>query len=659
MQQLTEAENEVVESQKREIEALKEELVRAKSGGGEMYAMDGDYNLVVTASSSFGSCESEQPSSYCFAENQRLAERASLAELQQVNADVKKDVDELEASKCRITEEIDTLKQQVKTLVEERTTLIKEVEVYSHVSEMAEELEESQMIRAKLELQIKELTQRLEELLSERDAALEKAETENMIREEMQKEMKALYEEKIVVDTQLADLQRGGGGGCNLRGLSSNTPSVASSVYEADIQLLKKEIDVIRAENESLRVTAKREAATIQGLNDEIRSLSAENVSIKRSASSSLCDDPLSRKRALALSQGSVGDDDHHTREYKRSIGYEPNRERLGSTGSCNSASYESDNVSVLFGQDSIAGGSKNSDDKSDHHDIRAHAEKLLYWATKSAERRKVTSSSSSGSQVLTRQYTVPATIGLPPRAGQQTNKMKKINGPSLLPPRPPSSVQYDEDRAGSVGDKENGTAFNILSRGKTNKGVSEKAVIFNLDQVQSQDSSCQCSVSPFSGNDPHAEFYLPKLGLACTCGQTSVVEDREAFAKSPTSLRNILREWQCDFLQSLHIYTADQFLRAHKAGANDMARSMKKWRVSNNMESVRSKECYVALTVWSRTAKVVLRSIKNQQAIGRSIEKPSFLDISFADAHTVCSVSTLGQLSSVGGGRVNEMMEI
>ena len=107
-----------MESQKREIEALKEELVRAKSSGGEMYAMDGDYNLVVTASSSFGSCESEQPSSYCFAENQRLAERASLAELQQVNADVKKDVDELEASKCRITEEIDTLKQQVKTLVQ-------------------------------------------------------------------------------------------------------------------------------------------------------------------------------------------------------------------------------------------------------------------------------------------------------------------------------------------------------------------------------------------------------------------------------------------------------------------------------------------------------------------------------------------------------------
>ena len=41
-------------------------------------------------------------------------------------------------------------------------------------------------------------------------------------------------------------------------------------------------------------------------------------------------------------------------------------------------------------------------------------------------------------------------------------------------------------------------------------------------------------------------------------------------------------------------------------------------------------------------------------------IEKPQFLDISFsADTHTITSVSTLGQLSSVGGGRPFEMMEI
>jgi hypothetical protein len=62
---------------------------------------------------------------------------------------------------------------------------------------------------------------------------------------------------------------------------------------------------------------------------------------------------------------------------------------------------------------------------------------------------------------------------------------------------------------------------------------------------------------------------------------------------------------------------------------------------------------------VWTRTAKVVLRSIDKQREAGEEfIEKPGFLDIAYSDTYTVGSVSTLGQLSSVGG-RVNEMMEI
>ena len=76
-------------------------------------------------------------------------------------------------------------------------------------------------------------------------------------------------------------------------------------------------------------------------------------------------------------------------------------------------------------------------------------------------------------------------------------------------------------------------------------------------------------------------------------------------------------------------------------------------------MPLARSKECYVALMVWSRTAKVVLRSIEKQKEAGEEkIEKPGFLDIAYEDSYTVGSVSTLGLMSSVGG-RVNEMMEI
>jgi len=77
-----------------------------------------------------------------------------------------------------------------------------------------------------------------------------------------------------------------------------------------------------------------------------------------------------------------------------------------------------------------------------------------------------------------------------------------------------------------------------------------------------------------------------------------------------------------------------------------------------------------VALKIWSRTCKVVLRSIREQKEEQAKnggeveedlmIEKPHFLDITFADSHTIASISTLGQFSSVGGdGRPFEMMEI
>ena len=614
-QQLAEAENAVVELQRNEILSLKEQLRK------------------------------------CYEEKNQFGS----SDMKNLAADIKM----LEASKSRINEEINTLKKQVKILASERTSLIKEVEVYGHMSELGRELEEEQNARRQLEDQVKKLRKQLTDVLAEKNAAKDKAETEAMIREEMQKEMKTLYEEKIAQDKQLADLQASG----------SNPPSVASFMYEEDIERLKKEIDAIRAENESLRVTAKREAATRRVLDEEIKSLSAESFMMKKR--SSYCEDPrdaaASRKRALFLSQGSVGRE--RLREYNRSISYEP-RVRLGSGGSDNSLSHESDNVSVLFGQDSIAGrtsenpeSTNSNDSRSDHKGIRAHAEKLLYWANKAAERNKACSSNSvsSGLQSVLRQHSVPASIGLPPRSQSCLSRGRK---PGLLPPRPPQAPLEDgavgierTESIGSVGDKENGTSFNILTKRKPNVVcVSDHAVIHNLDKIETM-GSCQCSVSPFSGNDPHAEFYLPKLGLACTCGHSSIVEERRLFSKNPTSLKNILRRWQCEFLLSLNVETADQLLRAHKSGANDIARQMKRWREQNNMSPANSKECYVALQIWSRTAKVVLRSIKKQREAGEEIiEKPSFLDITIADTH---SVSTLGHLSSVGGRMSYEMMEI
>ena len=348
----------------------------------------------------------------------------------------------------------------------------------------------------------------------------------------------------------------------------------------------------------------------------------------------------------------------------------------------------------------------------------------------------------------------IPMTIGLPPRSQSRVHRSSRS---LLLPPRCPTPPNMSVASSSSItttgtttnptlspqgssstmscnSDKENGNDMGVSggnggfdsgafpkfarrsrSSHKTvrmteipvtishHDGVDEDANCVVHRQHQQQHMVCECKASPFSGNDPQSEFYLPKLGLACNCGY-DVDIDRVNFSKDPTSLTNVLRKWQCDFLSSLGVHTANELLHVHKGDANGMARKMKEWLSKNsniNMRAgssggnndsscgggevvvgggvgTRSRECYVALKIWSRTCKVVLRSIREQKhrarlvaaaeggtdseydSDGVIIEKPHFLDISFADgANTITSISTLGQFSSVCGGRSFEMMEI
>ncbi|KAL3791354.1 hypothetical protein ACHAWO_004978 [Cyclotella atomus] len=552
VQQLTEAENEVVERQKEEIQRLNGLLEMERRRNEECIHHSHDdvhqerQEYDVLSSGSFSTTTTEEDA----------------FEAQLTKASLASDISQLSQTKISIHSEIDTLRHQVSLLVEERTCLIKDIQIYSHIKEVSDELDSAH-------LQISELNSTVSTLKSQ---------------------LELVTKEKEEADRQIQEMQL--------------------------------------VQNESLRQSMKREAETIAGLEDEIRSL---NAAVENNAP----------------------------------------RERLGSSagnsaGDTASVGHECDNVSVLFGQDSINGKREenrsvaSADDASDHKSIRVHAEKLLYWANKAAERSKspppsVASGSYHANNNNSRQsiarHSVPTTIGLPPRgSSSKTNR--------ALPPRPPSDTASIGNTT-NKSDKENGgSSFNVVKRGN-NSG--DKAVIFNLDKIQSTTGSyCRCSTSPFSGNDAHSEFYLPKLGLACECGQSSSVYDRASFSKNPTALTNILRPWQCHFLSTMGIHTADQLLHSHKRNANDMSRKMKRWREENKLPMARSKECYVALMVWARTAKVVLRSIEKQKEAGEEfIEKPGFLDITCSnDAYTVGSVSTLGQMSSVGG-RVHEMMEI
>jgi hypothetical protein len=828
VQQLTDFENMIVEKQRLEIERLSGELkelriqhVMGRSGmieGLESLPSFGNIApMVTTSSSSLSSSsssssrsssdgytnESERATSYSLFANEKLATQVNNSFLvtaekscskgvaREVDEKIRSHADELEelsSLKSGIVTEIEELKSQLRSLVKERNKLIQEVEVYTHQSELAIQLESAQEQNARLQQEIVDLRTALEMhttstakteheqqqisdnelLVAEHERANfediaaqaeERARTEGMKRKEMESEMQSPNKEKIVLRKKIVATNIG----------DDEIATSPATIGGEDIQRLREEIQALRVENASLRSTSQRDCETIAA-HGEIHSLKrfidpATQMECCQNLTSTTEEHSASRKRTLVNSQGSEGEEDERSREHKRQHdqpstsgsgclelidGSTRMRTYTGGSdtldGDTVSAIHDADSVSLLFGPNSVDGLSRKLSpnvieadsvpcdecnfvvkSKADHDVIRAHAEKVLYWANRATERSN--SGCSPSSSITSRQEvkerrvddgsvttpkrseasslspsSIPETIGLPPRSQTRVR--------SQLPPRcpPPISASLllttsssssgeeetlDCNSDSSSSDKENGGvffdrqvlgAFPTLSSTKNSRQQKKKKnlsaietgnVIHNLNTLEKGKLCCECSASPFSGNDPHSEFYLPKLGLACNCAGSTVMEERESFSKNPTALSNILRPWQCAFLETLSITTADELLNAHRAGANAMARKMKNWRAmqgGNNMTVMRSRECYVALKVWSCTCKVVLRSIREQKEQARRrrnredhvedsvdekdiIIKPHFLDISLSDMHTTTSLSTLGQPSECG--RPFEMMEI
>jgi hypothetical protein len=108
---------------------------------------------------------------------------------------------------------------------------------------------------------------------------------------------------------------------------------------------------------------------------------------------------------------------------------------------------------------------------------------------------------------------------------------------------------------------------------------------------------NCRCSSSIFSGNNDMVEFYLPLTGTFCGCGQRPPGLRRP---EEPTSLVNILRSWQVEFLGSYGIFLGDQLVKAHHRSAKDLAKALYRYRKKNNMKLFDVKTCSSALKVRS-----------------------------------------------------------
>ena len=138
-----------------------------------------------------------------------------------------------------------------------------------------------------------------------------------------------------------------------------------------------------------------------------------------------------------------------------------------------------------------------------------------------------------------------------------------------------------------------------------------------SLSPRSNPDVSCSCSSSVFSRNDEMVEFMLPLMGMACTCGMNGNNLASLCNPEEPTSLENILRPWQCDFLAAFGIFRGDQLVKAHHRSANALASALRRYRKKHDMKAYPTESCSMALSIWSKTSKAFVRSIRKQLTSG------------------------------------------
>ena len=258
------------------------------------------------------------------------------------------------------------------------------------------------------------------------------------------------------------------------------------------------------------------------------------------------------------------------------------------------------DNQSAISGAFSTGGDSMTSE----HRAIRLHAQKLLFWADKALGKNSDAFS-----------------VSVAEKDTRGSGAFPRFQGPYKSRPGREStiasgSIRRDHSRSSSPSPS-------------TSQGASTVC----------HEKGCSCSNSIFSGNAAHTEFFLPKLGLACNCGAKKRNDD-------PTALKSFLRSWQESYLRSVGVYTAEQLTSRYETDGQDLARAMKHWRNSKRMKPARTKSCLIALQIWSKTAKTILKSDRKRKhsTIQRSGTPhhimPSFLEITVDDNDDVSVMS-------------------
>jgi hypothetical protein len=382
------------------------------------------------------------------------------------------------------------------------------------------------------------------------------------------------------------------------------TAESSKAAMEARIMYLEESLEQKRA-NQSLEMQVSDLETMLQTQDQDFDTI--DKTGSKGKTSSDQIRPPLAKKR-----KDTSADDipvvsvsrflKSHQPKRQKMVGETNNSILFGNSEDANdfNASFDSQNEAFSTGSNSL-----NSDQKA----IRLHAQKLLFWADKATTEKADDSTTLSFS----------------------AEKENAQNGrfPTFMTPEKRNS------RGGLT------IGLKSASPGRNRRESPNPSSASQLSSVK-HEMGCSCTGSLFSGNAERSEFFLPRLGLACTCGADKNASKRNA---DPTALKSFLRTWQVSYLTSVGIFSAEDLVSRYDKYGQEMARAMKNWRHFTYLKPARTKACLVALQIWSRTAKAVLRSHKKYQ---RSIlrlnthrnTKPTFLEISAKDNDEVSIMS-------------------
>ncbi len=187
------------------------------------------------------------------------------------------------------------------------------------------------------------------------------------------------------------------------------------------------------------------------------------------------------------------------------------------------------------------------------------------------------------------------------------------------------SFIEYEEPSRALV-ILENNDAFQIMvGESRSSDTNPDELKIRNLALVPFNRHSqivehrpCECSGSVFSGNEDLASFFLPQMGMACTCGRLRPM----GFVNpdDPTALENVMRPWQVEFLKSFGIHRGEQLVKARHRSGGILAKALRQWRKKHDMLSFRTSSCAMAIDIWAKTCKIYVRSIRRQINAGQDL---------------------------------------